>query len=865
MNQIKNMYLSVLMILLALPIKAQTMLSGTVSDETGKALTNVVVKAFSMNHQMKKYVLSNRRGEFKLLVEESDSIDNLTFSRLGYKTKIFLRKDFGKLDEIVLHDEAIKIKEVVVRSTPIREKGDTLIYNVGAFKKSNDRTIEDVIKRFPGIHVDNTGSIYYQGEPINKFYIENMDMLSGSYKLATKNINADDIATVSVYENHQPVRALKDFSFSNKAALNLTLKNSRRLKPIGYFQQGVGYDEQTLCKSNLFAMQVGKKFQHLLSLKYNDIGNTYNTQGVYDADLVADFSSFTWNGIGLSAQDMPDISLNRYLNNKSGEASLNSLFKLKNKQTLTLNFRYAGDDIHYQNQKNSSIFVGDNQYLDISEKVQAAVYSNRLVGKMTIENNMDKVYFWDHLAVNANFYHKQFGLEDNFDGIQKQKSENSQFANQLAFIYRIGKKMFQFKSNVRFSNTPVNRLQAFTDNKKWLLFQSLQETAFQTDEHTAFGWQLGRWLQTGMQIDFESNYNKISLSQLHAEKNLNDSFSGYMLNTNMAAYLRLNWDKLVWELKVPLSLINVHFENAGSNNDFRLDKVYANVNTTISWKVAKGARLRLAGGSRSKFGSIANFVTSPIYYTYKDVTTQGAGNFSNGNTLFASGFFDYHNAIKGFFASVMASVSRLCMSSMSQTTISDGSVHKEILDKKNSLVERRLTFDCSKKIRSTDTSLSLVASLGSANTNIMAKDHVLKLVNDNYRLTTTIAQTLWNDKLNCSLNYAFFQMQNKVQAMKDKIQNNQAALEVSCFLVKELEVFGRMNMNWLKEETFRKRESYASMGMRYKVKSWEVECLAQNLTNERKYVINKQYGESNYCYIYYLRPISCFVSVMYSF
>ena len=165
MNQIKNMYLSVLMILLALPIKAQTMLSGTVSDETGKALTNVVVKAFSMNHQMKKYVLSNRRGEFKLLVEESDSIDNLTFSRLGYKTKIFLRKDFGKLDEIVLHDEAIKIKEVVVRSTSIREKGDTLIYNVGAFKKSNDRTIEDVIKRFPGIHVDNTGSIYYQGEP----------------------------------------------------------------------------------------------------------------------------------------------------------------------------------------------------------------------------------------------------------------------------------------------------------------------------------------------------------------------------------------------------------------------------------------------------------------------------------------------------------------------------------------------------------------------------------------------------------------------------------------------------------------------------------------------------------------------------
>lgn len=157
-----------------------------------------------------------------------------------------------------------------------------------------------------------------------------------------------------------------------------------------------------------------------MSLKANDTGLTYNTSQSFGLDQVSDFSSFTWDGISLSAQDIPSVSLNRYVDNKSGEGAFNSLFKLKDKRTLTLNLRYAGDDLHYQNQKNSSIFVDDNLYQDFSEKVQAAVYSNSLMGKIKLENNTEKVYFLDDFTFNSKFYHKHFGLEDNFDGAQKQ-------------------------------------------------------------------------------------------------------------------------------------------------------------------------------------------------------------------------------------------------------------------------------------------------------------------------------------------------------------------------------------------------------------------------------------------------------------
>lgn len=865
MSFIKHIGMVVLALLIALPLSAQTTLSGMVRDESGKALGNVMVRAYNQHKKLKRYTQTNRQGEFHLATTAHDSISSITLSRLSYETKTILRKDFGKLKNITLHDEAINIKEVVVRSVPIRQSGDTLTYDVNAFKKEKDRSIEDVLKRMPGISVDNTGGIYYQGERISKFYIENMDMLSGNYTLATKNIRPDDVAAVNVYENHQPIRALKNVDFSDKAALNLKIKNNRKLKPIGYLQQGLGYDDQTLWKSDVFAMQINKKTQQLLSLKANDTGLTYNTSQSFGLDQVSDFSSFTWDGISLSAQDIPSVSLNRYVDNKSGEGAFNSLFKLKDKRTLTLNLRYAGDDLHYQNQKNSSIFVDDNQYQDFSEKVQAAVYSNSLMGKIKLENNTEKVYFLDDFTFNSKFYHKHFGLEDNFDGAQKQKSANYQLTNQFSSIYHVGKKIFQLQSNIKFSNTPVNRLQAIPTDKSWEMWQSLNETAFQTDEHTSFGWQLGRLVQMGVKVNFESYYNKIRLSRLRSEEKLANTFQGYMLNTSVEPYFQMAWNRLTWEVRVPLSLLNMHFENVGEDKDFRHDDTYANVNTTLAWKVTKGLKFRLRGGSRCNFGDISNFVTSPIFYTYKDATTKGTGSLTNRNSLFASGHLDFHNTMDGVFASLMGLITRSQTNSMSQTSVSDGDVYNKVSKKKNTMLDKSLTLNASKNFRSTDTSISLMASLGNYHTNILSKDNVLKLVNDRYLVNTRLEQAFWSDKLNLSLEYSYYQMQNRVKDLGTTMREHQGSFGLSFFLVEDLELFGDVSMNWLKDADHQEHESDANAGIRYKKKSIELELLAQNLTNQRVYVVNKQIKESNYRYIYQLRPIGCTFSVKYNF
>lgn len=865
MNFTKKITYTILAWLLALPLYSQNTLSGVVKNESGKALGNVIVKAYNQHKKLRRYTQTNRQGEFRLATTDHDSISYITLSRLSYETKTLLRKDFGRLKNIILRDDAINIKEVVVKSVPIRQNGDTLTYAVNAFKKGNDRSIEDVLKRMPGISVDNTGGIYYQGERISKFYIENMDMLSGNYTLATKNIRPDDVAAVNVYENHQPVRALKNFAFSDKAALNLKLKSDRKLKPIGYLQQGVGYDDQTLWKSDVFAMQINKKSQQLLSLKANDTGTTYNTTQAFGFDRISDFSSFTWDGISLSAQDIPSVSLSRYVDNKSGEGSINSLFKLKDKRTLTLNLRYAGDEIHYQNQKYSNIFVDDNLYQDFSEKMRGAVYANSLNGKIKLENNTEKLYFLDNLTFNSKFYQKRYELEDNFDGTQKQKSANYQLTNQFSAIYHVGKKVYQLQSNIKFSNTPVNRLEAVPTDKSWQMYQSLNETAFQTDEHTSFGWQLCRLIQMGIKVNFESFYNKIRLARLRSEENTANTVQGYMLNTSVEPYFQMTWSQLTWEVRVPISLLNVHFKSVGEDKDLRLDNTYANINTTLTWNMAKGLKFRLKGGTRCNFGDISNFVTSPIFYTYKDATTKGTGSLTNRNALFASSHLDFHNTMEGIFASVMAMITRSRVNSMSQTSVSDGNIYSKVTEQKNTLLDKSITVNASKSFRNTDTSISLMANLGNYRTNILSKNNVLSLENNRILVTARLEQALWSDKLNLSLDYSYYQTRSKMPGTETTMQEHQGTFGLSFFLLQDLELFGDVSMNWLKDVDRNEHESYANAGIRYKKKSIEVELLAKNLTNQNVYVVNKQTRESYYKYIYQLRPIGCTLSVKYNF
>ena len=212
---------------------------GLVRDEDRMPMPGVAVGVAARDGSQLGCGVTKPDGTFAVSFDAPGDSVAVEVGMLGYRTetRVIGLPPVGDLN-FDLTPESITLREVHVMAKPIRAQGDTLIYNVASFKSGVDNTIEDVIKRMPGITVRGNGSIEYMGKPINEFYIEGLNMLQGRYTLATRNISADDIATVDVYENHQPVRVLENVVYSDKAALNLTLKKKSLMRPIGRVAAG---------------------------------------------------------------------------------------------------------------------------------------------------------------------------------------------------------------------------------------------------------------------------------------------------------------------------------------------------------------------------------------------------------------------------------------------------------------------------------------------------------------------------------------------------------------------------------------------------------------------------------------------------
>lgn len=209
----------------SLCIGAQQRVKGLVVDAQGEPLAGIVVKALAGEDRLMGYAVSDSEGRYEISLAADREATRITLSGMGFRqVERKLGRGTTDLGRITMEEAELELREVTVKAPPVRTTGDTITYNVAQLKDKSDRTIEDVIKKIPGVEVDQQGRIKYQGEDINKFYIEGLDMLGGRYTLASQNISPDDIASISVYENHQPKRVLQGLEYSKQAALNLKMK-----------------------------------------------------------------------------------------------------------------------------------------------------------------------------------------------------------------------------------------------------------------------------------------------------------------------------------------------------------------------------------------------------------------------------------------------------------------------------------------------------------------------------------------------------------------------------------------------------------------------------------------------------------------
>lgn len=172
---------------------------------------------------------------------------SISLKYLGYKEVQKTVQVDGKdltLGTLVMSTDKNMLKEVVVKEvqTRVEVKGDTLQYNSDAFKVNPDATAEDLVKKMPGVVVGPSG-VQVNGESVKKVLVDGKEFFGSDPNAAMKNLPADMISKVQVFDNMSDQASFTGFSDgTTDAVLNFITKEGMTKGQFGRVYGGYGTD-----------------------------------------------------------------------------------------------------------------------------------------------------------------------------------------------------------------------------------------------------------------------------------------------------------------------------------------------------------------------------------------------------------------------------------------------------------------------------------------------------------------------------------------------------------------------------------------------------------------------------------------------
>src|SRR5688572_32207379 len=130
---------------------------------------------------------------------------------------------------------------VVTDASPVKMNGDTISFKANAFNARAGATVEEVLKKIPGVLVQKDGSIKAMGEQIQKVYVDGKEFFGNDPKIATKNLTEDMVDQIQVFDDmSEQARFTKIDDGSRTKSINIKLKKDRRKGDFGRVIAGVG-------------------------------------------------------------------------------------------------------------------------------------------------------------------------------------------------------------------------------------------------------------------------------------------------------------------------------------------------------------------------------------------------------------------------------------------------------------------------------------------------------------------------------------------------------------------------------------------------------------------------------------------------
>ena len=215
-------------------------IKGSITDTLNKQnLSNTVVSLLKAKDSvLVNFIRSDKSGNFEMKNLPAGKFF-LMISYPKYADYIYqiTLKD-GSTEDIGLIKMTLKsrlLEEVLVKQkvAAIRMKGDTIEYNTDSFKVREGASVEEMLRKMPGLQVDKDGKITAQGQKVEKVLVDGEEFFGDDPTMATKNLQANAVDKVQVFDKKSDQAAFTGIDDGSKTkTLNLTLKEDKKK---GYF------------------------------------------------------------------------------------------------------------------------------------------------------------------------------------------------------------------------------------------------------------------------------------------------------------------------------------------------------------------------------------------------------------------------------------------------------------------------------------------------------------------------------------------------------------------------------------------------------------------------------------------------------
>lgn len=718
------------LLLFLLPLHAllgQVSLEGRVVNTQGEALHNINILIYPPgSNVLIAFGVSDQQGRWRSTVNSAaDSLD-IEASSIHYRNE---RRRIVNRSQNVVFELVYEVKELstfTIKAPDIERRGDTLSYLVSSFAREHNRSIADVLQNMPGIEVEPSGRILYQGEPINRFYVEGLDLMGGRYGMVSRNMPHRSVAAVEIIENHQPIRILEERVPSHQAALNLKLK--REITTTGTSKLGSGISP-LLWDANITPMTFTKQFQVVNSYQANNAGQDAAKQltalTLQDMRRSAGRPRENPEMLGIQTIAPPDFNESRYLDNNIHLLNSNALLRLSNDFQLRANIHYINDSQRQQGLTYRTLY-SPTDTLFFAESLENRLHDNYLQGEFTLNRNVKENYLDNKLRFNTRWDSRRGQLAINDEGLgQSLKHPFRNLSNDLRSIKPVGKHLVEFMSFVSYDHSP-QQLQVSPGRFEQVLSPGSEVESLRQEldlkrffaDHSAgftFGWK-GISISPRLGFAYRNQSLESSLWQQQDEQwsVSSEAFSNDLEGEHYRTYLQtdLSYRKndLTLTAGLPLSWQHISLDDRRLQQGQQLSRTLFDPRLSADYRLSGFWRVRGSWNFSNSLGDMDGVHYGYILKNHRSLQ-QNAAPLSETKRHNLSAFVSYRNPITSFFNSLNYFFSISDYNLMySNQVLPDGTTILQALEIPNTGYSHNLNGQTSKYFSAAKSTLSFRAS-----------------------------------------------------------------------------------------------------------------------------------------------------------